>query len=174
MTVQLIPLQTANLGSGHWMQSTAEFDDTSLYVSFTEHMTCTNKGEGFTGGVQLNYYDGDGNYLDCSAVQQNGIGQAPIIGAGHRTIVWPPPPTRVQVPAGTAAMLLCQFHDPHNRAGMLGQFGEWLQGICSDIRDFVAGRLDQFANWSKQHPEIAGLVAIAGVCGAQSFVVANM
>ena len=53
MPTTVVPLRTADLGGGHWMQTTAELNSDSLVVSFTEHMTCTNKTEGFTGGVQL-------------------------------------------------------------------------------------------------------------------------
>ena len=84
----VIPPRLVGLGSGHYMVTTAELDLESRAVSFTEHITCTNKFAGFTGGVLLTYIDDDRRVVGSSGVQQNGIGQAPLIGAAHRTISW--------------------------------------------------------------------------------------
>lgn len=81
----LLPPRTVDLGSGHYMVTTAELNPMSLTVSFTENMTCTNKIGGFTGGVPLAYVDDNKRIIGNSGVQQNGIGQAPLIGAAHRT-----------------------------------------------------------------------------------------
>lgn len=81
------PVSTANLGDGHWMQTTAELNPDNLVASFVETMTCTNKVAGFTGGVQLLYYDSNGSGIGNSRTQQNGIGQAPLFSAGHRVII---------------------------------------------------------------------------------------
>ncbi|MBV9595380.1 MAG: hypothetical protein JOZ87_00855 [Chloroflexi bacterium] len=108
MTVLTISPRRVDLGGGHFMVTTAELDTDKQVASFTEWMTCTNKVAGFTGGILLTYFDDNNNVIGNSGVQQNGIGQAPLFGAGHRTITW-----NDQVPAGVHSFVLSQFHDPH-------------------------------------------------------------
>jgi hypothetical protein len=129
--------RTVNLGAGHYMVTTAELDPASLIVSFTEHMTCTNKLGGFTGGVLLTYVDSENHIVGNSGVQQNGIGQAPLIGAAHRTINW-----NGLAPDGTTGLLLAQFYDPHNRLfGALGDIGNAFLAFAESAVEAAAGVL---------------------------------
>src|ERR1700742_1168269 len=101
MAVLTIAPRRVDLGDGHFMVTTAEVDTDRSVATFTEWMTCTNKIAGFTGGVLLTYFDASNNVLGNSGVQQDGIGQAPLFGAAHRTVTW-----NGAAPAGIHAVTL--------------------------------------------------------------------
>jgi hypothetical protein len=128
------------------MVTTAEFDDESRIASFTENMTCTNKIAGFTGGVLLAFIDESGSVLGTSGVQQNGINQAPLFGAAHRTITW-----NGLTPEGTKGMLLAQFWDPHNRLGDgLLNIGDAFLVFAENVLSFgVFGQFTAVNSWAK-------------------------
>jgi len=164
------PLSTANLGDGHWMQTTAELDTVSRVASFTESMTSTNKISGFTGGVQLLYYDDNGSYLNNSGTQQNGIGQAPLFSAGHRVVHW-----NGLAPEGSAQVGLAQFHDPHNRfGGALADIGNALSSFFTDVEGFFSELGDVTANFCQAHPDVCGIVELMLFSAAGSVVVLSI
>jgi hypothetical protein len=153
-----LPERRADLGGGHVMVTSAELSHRLHVASFVEHITCTNKIEGFTGGVQLLFYDEEENFTGQSDVQQNGIGQAPLIGAGHRTITW-----SGLAPQDAVWLVLAQFHDPHNRAGWLGEAAMAITGFFHDVGVFLKGKPDAAEKQlAKQHPDLVGKVDVVG------------
>jgi len=162
VTVLTISPRRVDLGGGHFMVTTAELDTDKQVASFTEWMTCTNKVAGFTGGILLTYFDDNNNVIGNSGVQQNGIGQAPLFGAGHRTITW-----NDQVPAGVHSFVLSQFHDPHNRlGGTLVDIGEaFLTFAEATLTVGFTGTLSNPLNqqWCDANPDLCGVMDAVGV-----------
>jgi len=158
----VIPPRRVDLGNGHYMVTTAEFDDASRAVSFTENMTCTNKLAGFTGGVLLTYLNSDQKIIGNSGVQQNGINQAPLIGASHRTINW-----NNVAPEGIQGLLVAQFWDPHNRIGAgLGDIGEGFLAFAETALEVAIGVEVQnawSANWCATNPDWCTAMDVLGV-----------
>src|SRR5215472_10441266 len=169
---QTVGPRRADLGNGHYMVTIAHLSSTilnhnaGLSVGFHEDMTCTNKIEGFTGGVQLSFYDSDGYFLSALPLEQNGINQGPLLGASHRAIDW-----NGAAPMGAQGMVLSQFHDPHNRAGWIGEATQWVIGALHDISLFVKGEVQAFEEELKKHPELIAGVDICGILKGSEFVV---
>ena len=153
-----------SLGSGHFMVTTAEVQPDQKAASFTEWMTCTNKVAGFTGGVLLTYFDSDRNVIGNSGVQQNGLGQAPIIGAAHRTVEWN---DSESVPDGVHAFTVAQFHDPEDRlGGALATIGEaFLTFAEATLTVAFEGDLSNPLNqqWCDANPDLCDTIDVVGV-----------
>jgi hypothetical protein len=170
MPILTIPLRTVDLGNGHYMQTTAEVNTDQQVASFNEVMTCTNKLEGFTGGVLLTYLDANNKVIGNSGVQQNGINQAPLFGANHRTITW-----NGSAPANTASLVLSQFWDPHNRLGnILWNIGEAFLAFAEtavevSVGDPVNNALSQ--QWCNENPDFCGVMDAFGVIAGIGIVV---
>jgi hypothetical protein len=80
MTILNIPPITKDLQNGHYINSDVELDTESRQVECHVRLTCTNKIAGFTGGVQLFYFNENHQRIGQSQIQQYGLDQAPIFG----------------------------------------------------------------------------------------------
>jgi hypothetical protein len=153
MTLIWIPQQHADLGDGHFIVSTAEVDTDTCAVSCTVDEMCTNKTAGFTGGVQLHYYDGNHFRIGASPLQQYQINQAPLFDASHRHETFAD-----TAPSGTKGLALAQFRDPKNRfddvADAVGEF-------FADIANWVAGAQVSGADFCGVYPDICAGLALA-------------
>jgi hypothetical protein len=160
--MRLIPPRRLDLGNGHYMVTTAEFDPASRVVTFTEVMTCTNKFSGFTGGVLLSYLDSNNKVIGNSGVQQNGLGQAPLIGASHRPISW-----NGLAPEGTDGMLLAQFWDPHDRiGGAFEDIGNAFLAFAETTLEVALGLPIENAwshRWCQSNPNWCSAIDVVGV-----------
>jgi hypothetical protein len=153
MTLISIPSQHADLRDGHFIDSTAELDTYTHAVSCTVVETCTNKVAGFTGGVQLHYYDGNHFRIGASPLQQYEINQAPPFDMSrrHETFADTAPP-------GTKGLALAQFWDPKNR---FGDVADAVGEFFANIANWVAGAPVTGADFCGAYPDVCVGLAIA-------------
>jgi hypothetical protein len=142
-----IPPQTANLGNGHYIQSSVDFDPSSMTVVCHMHETCTNHLVGFTAAANVIFYGGDGKKLG-SAAQQLGCGSN-LFQTAHADFTW-----STQAPDGTQGIGLTQYWDPHNRINIdLGPLGQEIGDFFNDVGTFLAAAFDAPVEWCNQHPD---------------------
>jgi hypothetical protein len=153
MTLILIPPQHADLRDGHFVVSTAEVDTYTCAVSCTVDEMCTNKTAGFTGGVQLHYYDGNHFRIGASPLQQYEVNQAPLDDASRRHETFAD-----TAPSGTKGVALAQFRDPKNRFGdVTDAVGEFF----ADIANWIAGAPVTGADFCSIYPDVGAELALA-------------
>jgi hypothetical protein len=153
MTLISIPPQHADLRDGHFITSAVELDTDTRAVSCTVKEMCTNKVAGFTGAVQLHYYDGKHFRIGASPLQQYEINQAPLGDASqrHETFADAAPP-------GTNGLALVQFWDSKNRFGDVAcAVGEFF----ADIASWVTGAPVTGADFCSVFPDVCVGLAIA-------------
>ena len=153
MTLISIPPQRADLREGHFIVSTAELDTDTRAVSCTVNEMCTNKVAGFTGGVQLHYYDGNHFRIGASPLQQYEINQAPLGDASQRHETFAD-----TAPTGTKGLALAQFWDPRNR---FGDVADAIGEFFADIANWVAGAPVTGADFCGVYPDVCVEVAMA-------------
>jgi hypothetical protein len=138
MTITSMGPTHKNLGNGHFMVTTLDFDDVANKLHVHSDLTSTNKWTGFHGQVRPVFF-GDkgqnlgsvGNDLECD--------QAPIFGAAHKSYDYD-----IDTPPGTQGLGLAQFWHPH---WPLGQIGAALGTAFTDIGDAING----FGQWVEQN-----------------------
>jgi len=153
MTLISIPPQHADLRDGHFITSAVELDTDTHAVSCTVKEMCTNKVAGFTGAVQLHYYNENNFRIGASPLQQYEINQAPLGDASqrHETFADTAPP-------GTNGLALAQFWDPKNRFGEVAYaVGEFF----ADIGNWVAGAPVTGADFCSVYPDVCVGLAMA-------------
>jgi hypothetical protein len=130
MTVTSIGPVHKDLGNGHFMVTSLDFDDVANKLHVHSDLTTTNKVSGFHGQVRPIFF-GDqgqnlgsvGNDLECD--------QAPLFGAAHKSYDYD-----IDTPPGTQGIAVAQFWHPH---WPLGQIGDALGTAFTDIGGFVQG-----------------------------------
>jgi len=144
--IRTIPLQTANIGNGHYIQASVDFDPSSNTAVCHGLLTCTNHFIGFTAAAKVLFYGSDGKIIG-SAEQQFGLG-SDVFSVTHRSFSF-----SAQAPEGTQGFGLSQYWDPHGRIDIdLGPLGQEINQFFNDVGTFLAAAFSAPNEWCNQNP----------------------
>lgn len=152
MTIANISPTKADLGSGHFMVSSAMLDDSNGRCHVHTDMTSTNKLSGFHGQTKMFFFGDHGQTLAAPG-QDFECDQAPIFGAAHSHHDWD-----IQAPAGTQGFGMAQFWHPH---WPLGDVGNAMGSFFTDL----GKAFNDFGSWLGSQQGLAVVFVVIVVVG---------
>lgn len=151
MSVTTVTPVGKNLGNGHHILTSADFDPGTGQVHAHTTISNTNKLGGFHARVQFTYFGDHGQTLGTEGLDF-GIGQAPLIGAAQHTQDWV-----LHAPQGTQGLRMDQFWHPH---WPLGQVGQGIANALGDLGHTFSQGAQALDAWQSDNNTTIEIVVI--------------
>src|SRR5579875_3810027 len=165
MSITTITPVGKNLGNGHHILTSADFNSDSGQVNAFTTISNTNKLGGFHSRVQFTYFGDHGQVLGAGGLDF-GIPQAPIIGAAQHSQNWV-----LQAPQGTQGLRMEQFWNPH---WPLDQVAQGIANALGDLGNTFNNGPQALDTWQQENDTTVEIVVIVIVVAATALCIAGV